>query len=390
MSLLAIVAVLSFASAALPAMLFLRNLALYRQPESPPRRLMPEPISVLIPARDEEASIEACARSVLANRAVDFELLIFDDHSTDRTSEIARRLQAEDDRVRLLEAPELPAGWSGKQRACQILADHAEHDWLLFLDADVRLSQNALEMALGQMRNAGVDLLSGFPRQVTITRLERWLIPLMYFVLLGFLPIGRMRASRHPAYAAGCGQFFLARRAAYETSGGHAAIRSSLHDGIQLPAAFRRSGFSTDICDITELASCRMYRSSSEVFWGLSKNATEGLARPVLIVPATLFLFCGQAIPIPLAIVAGLMRDVPAFILASGAIFFSYFPRLLAAKRFKQSLSGALAHPLAIVLFLGIQWFALLRRQVGRPATWKGRDYFPASERVQVHISRVS
>jgi len=85
-----------------------------------------------------------------------------------------------------------------------------------------------------------------------------------------------MRRSQHPAYAAGCGQLFLARRSAYEAVGGHAVIRASLHDGITLPRAFRAAGFWTDLCDMTEIATCRMYRSAGEVWRGLAKNATEG------------------------------------------------------------------------------------------------------------------
>ena len=96
-----------------------------------------------------------------------------------------------------------------------------------------------------------------------------------------------MRRSRHPAYGAGCGQLFLARREAYETAGGHAAIRATLHDGVKLPRAFRAAGLRTDLFDATDVASCRMYRNAGEVWRGLAKNATEGLAAPGKIVPAT-------------------------------------------------------------------------------------------------------
>ncbi len=115
--------------------------------------------------------------------------------------------------------------------------------------------------------------------------LERLVIPLIHFVLLGFLPLARMRASRSPAYAAGCGQLFLARREAYEKMGGHAVIRTSLHDGLTLPAAFRRAGLATDLFDATDVASCRMYHGAGELWRGLAKNATEGIAHPARIGP---------------------------------------------------------------------------------------------------------
>src|SRR5262249_58521809 len=99
-----------------------------------------------------------------------------------------------------------------------------------------------------------------------------------------------------PALGAGCGCVCVARRAAYEAVGGHAAVRASLHDGITLPRAFRRAGRRTDLCDATDLAVCRMYRSGRELWFGLAKNAREGLAHPRAIVPWTLLLLGGQVL----------------------------------------------------------------------------------------------
>ncbi len=149
-------------------------------------------------------------------------------------------------------------------------------------------------------------LPAAFLCQETGTLVEKLVIPLIHFVLLGFLPLARMRRSRHPAYAAGCGQFFLARRSAYEAAGGHTAIQGSLHDGITLPRAFRAAGFRTDLCDMTEIATCRMYQSARDVWLGLAKNATEGLASPGMIVPATAFLLGGQVLPFALLAAVGL------------------------------------------------------------------------------------
>ena len=115
-----------------------------------------------------------------------------------------------------------------------------------------------------------------------------------------------MRRSRHPAYAAGCGQLFLARRSAYEAAGGHAAIQASLHDGITLPRAFRAAGFRTDLCDLTEIATCRMYQTAGDVWRGLAKNATEGWHRPRMILPATAILLGGQVLPLVLLAAARL------------------------------------------------------------------------------------
>ena len=278
--------------------------------------------------------------------------------------------------MRLEAAPVLPEGWCGKQHACANLATLASNDLLVFMDADVRLAPDALRRMGWFLESSGADLVSGFPLQETGSFSERVVLPLMHFLLLGFLPISRMRKSSAPAFGAGCGQLFMARRDAYDASGGHEAIRESLHDGVTLPRSFRRAGFATDIFDATHLARCRMYRNAGEVWSGLAKNATEGLGAPRTILPASLILLGGQVLPfVLLGIYLGTGAGVAATVTAAAAAGLAWLPRLLAVRRFEQPLNGALMHPLGIIWLLLIQWYAMIRQVAGRPARWKGRDY---------------
>jgi glycosyltransferase involved in cell wall biosynthesis len=197
----------SLCCAAVPAVLFVVNLRRYRAPVGEANGAR---VAVLIPARDEERNIATCVESVLASNGVELEVLVLDDASSDRTAEIVREIAARDARVRLLHAPPLPAGWNGKQHACWILAQESRAPVMLFLDADVRVQPDAMARCEGTRRARALPLLSGFPRQITVGWMERLLLPLIHFVLLGFLPMGQMRKTTDPAYAAGCGQFFLA------------------------------------------------------------------------------------------------------------------------------------------------------------------------------------
>ncbi len=356
--------------ALIPALVFLRNLKLF----APPPSLTPGPrpaISVLIPARNEERSIRETVTAVLRSRWMQLEVVVLDDHSEDRTAEIVLEIARRDPRVRLETAPPLPAGWCGKQHACHALSRLARNPYLVFLDADVRLAPEGLGQSIAFLEESGAGLVSGFPRQETVTFLERLLLPLIHFVLLGFLPMKRMRGSLHPSYGAGCGQLFATRRDDYEQAGGHAAIRSSLHDGISLPRAFRRAGIATDLFDATEVAVCRMYRDAGEVWQGLAKNATEGVASPGKILPVTALLLAGQVLPYLLLIPFG-WAALPAVLAA-------WLPRLIAVRRFGQPLDGALLHPLGILVFLAVQWYALGRHLLGHPAGWKGRVYSPST-----------
>jgi Glycosyl transferase family 2 len=351
------------------------------------RRLPPAPwpgsprtaISILIPARDEERVIRASVAAALASRGVQLEVLVLDDRSEDATAEIVQAMARLDDRVRLIRGPELPPGWCGKQHACWVLAGEARHPLLVFLDADVKLEPEGLARMATFLEDSGADLASGFPRQETVGLLEQLVIPLMHFILLGFLPIERMRQSLDPAFAAGCGQLFITRRAAYDLSGGHSSIRGTLHDGLKLPRAYRLAGLRTDIFDANDLAACRMYHTPAAVWNGLARNAVEALASPRLIVPMSAILLLGQVAPACI-VAAGLTRFPrpwdPALVWwAFAALVASYSSRWALAIRFRQSRLGALLHPLGILVLVAIQWYALARNLAGRPSAWKGRLY---------------
>ena len=353
--------------ALVPAIVFATNLGLYaRLPNAESERAQ---CSVLIPARDEEANISAALHSVLQSTEVDFEVVVLDDDSSDRTAEIVREFAAADTRVRLETASALPTGWCGKNFACHQLAALARHPFLIFMDADVRMSRaDSLARLAEFVERSGAALVSGVPREETRSLLEKLIIPLIHFVLLGFLPMRRMRSGTDPRFAAACGQILAVRRDAYVSAGGHAAIRDRLHDALALTRNFRAHGFRTDLFDGTDTFRCRMYSTASEVWNGFAKNAHEGLGSAKLIIPATLILFGGQILPF-------LLLAIAPSSLALVAALVSLLPRIIAAVRFRQSFFGALLHPLGIAFLLSIQWSACLGRLRFRPAVWRGRTY---------------
>ena len=375
-----ILAVAGLALAALPAVLTLANLRVFAPPPAALAGTQPQ-VSVLVPARNEAAAVGRLCRDVLASTGVDLELVILDDSSTDGTAEIVRQIAAADPRVRLVSGGPLPAGWCGKQHACWQLSQAARHDTWVFLDVDVSPAPDAVARAVAFLDASGAALGSGFPRQATACLLDWLLLPLIHFILLGFLPLARSRRDGAPGLAAGCGQFFVTRRADYDRAGGHAAIRASLHDGVKLPRAYRRAGLKTDIFDASGIASCRMYERNGDVWRGLSKNATEGIGAPATIVPFTLLLGGGQILPVALmatGLAAGFSGwpwwAVPVGVLA---VVLAWLPRFPEAVRFRQSLTSAVLHPLGVAVFLAIQWVALARKLLGLRTTWRGRSLVP-------------
>jgi len=346
----------------LPLLLCLTNLrVLARAPAATIKSQ--DGVSVLIPARNEATQIIPALESVLANGTLVKEILVLDDNSDDDTAD--RALSLGDDRIRILRGTQLLEGWCGKNHACAQLARAATQPWLLFIDADVRLTTDAVNrlVALGDSPNAPA-LLSGVPRQITATWLEWLLLPLINVLLFGYLPLA-LDNGRSAGLAAACGQLVMVRAQAYRESGGHGAIRGRLHDGLALARHLRRHGYRTRLIDATDLAQCRMYRSGSEVYAGLMKNAVEGMAGPVALPIWTVLLAGAHILPF-------LCRGTALVWMARMA---SLAFRLIVALRCHQGLRTALLSPIGVFLLLWIQFHARLRHLLGRPVSWKGRIY---------------
>lgn len=344
-------------------------------------------VAVCIPARNERENIEACVRSVLASREVDVRAYVYDDESTDGTGEILARLAAEDTRVVVVPRRALPTGWNGKQHACFRMAEHGlaydpALEWFLFTDADVRFEPDAVARALGFAQRANAALVSTVPREVTGSVGEMLLIPLIHFVLMGYLPFGRMRATLDPAASAACGQFILVSRTAYRASGGHEGFRDSMHDGVKFPRAVRRAGLRTDLYDGTESVSCHMYRGFSQTWRGFAKNAFEGLGSLGLLIFITVWHVLGHLLPwVVIAAAATQMltqsdasreRPQTALVLAVLAVVCALLYRVLLAARFRQSWLNVPLHPISIAMLTAVQWWSLWLDRTGRRG-WKGR-----------------
>lgn len=328
-------------------------------------------VSVLLPARDEEANIVGAIEQALTSREVDIEVIVLDDHSTDRTAEMVSEIAARDSRVHLFESAPLEKGWSGKVFACHQLSKHASHPWLLFVDCDVRFKPDAVRALVDEARAAPAKpgLVSGLPQELTGSWLEHLLIPMIHFIILAMLPIPAMRRSTSKSLTASVGQIILTRKEDYEEVGGHAAIKSTFHDGMRLAEKFREAGIATDLADLTHLATCRMYHNARETWNGLLKNAHEGMGAPKSIVPVTSILLLGQVLPWALLPFA----SGDALICLVTAAGYGPLIRAISAIRFKQSWIGVFLHPVGIVVLLAIQWIGLFRHLTGKRTEWKGR-----------------
>ena len=329
-------------------------------------------ISVLIPARDEECSIARCLEAVLASTGVVLEVVVLDDGSSDATAEIARTFADRDRRVRVLTGGAVPAGWLGKPYACAQLAEAATAPVLAFVDADVVVEPDALVRTVALMDEAGLDLVSPYPRQIAVTRGERLVQPLLQWSWLTFLPLRLAETLRTPSLVAANGQLLVCRRPAYDAAAGHAAVRGDVIEDVALARAFKAAGHRATVADGTDLATCRMYDGWTELRDGYSKSLWA-IARTTAGATATSAVLLWLYVLPPAAAVwrvaTGRRGARTALLGYAGGVA----GRVLAARRTGGRVADAAAHPLSIATFVWLQWRSRVLHRRGT-LTWKGRQ----------------
>ena len=317
----------------------------------------PEPVSVLVPARDEAASIVECLVSLRSERVA--EIVVLDDQSRDATAELARSVG--DPRVRVITGSAPPAGWLGKPHACRTLALAARSPLLVFLDADVRVEPGAIGAAAAML--AEFDLVSPQPRQLAQTPVERLVQPLLHWSIRTFLPVRIAERSSRPSLAAANGQFLAVRREAYVRSGGH--VPDAVLDDIALARRVRAVGGRTTVVDGSRLARCRMYAGWPALRDGHSKSLWSAFGSEA-----------GSAAVLALLALAYLLP--PAAALRGSRVGLVGYAAAVAGRAISAGASGervwpdAVAHPVSIALIGGltVRSHRLHRRGT---LTWRGR-----------------
>jgi chlorobactene glucosyltransferase len=339
-------------------------------------------VSVIIPARNEARNIERCARSVLATTYPNVEVIVVDDHSTDDTGAIARRIATSDERLRVIAAPDLPVGWFGKQWACASGARGARGSLLCFTDADTTHAPDLLARAVNGVRARDADLLTVAGAQEMRGFWERIVQPQL-FALLSFRYGGTEHVSRtrRPADAIANGQFILVRRSTYDGMDGHERVRDLVAEDLAMAQEWVRAGKRLVLLTGVDQLSTRMYAGYRELVAGWGKNVYAGgrhaalggrLGRALypLILPA--FPLFSLAPPIVLlscaiGLLSGGWLVWSATVFGASAVFWGLLYAWL-----QQPVWYALLYPLGSTVLLIIAAGAVVR---GRRVEWKAREY---------------
>ena len=321
-------------------------------------------ISLLIPARNEEAAIGRLLSDIHKLHYPDFEAIVCDDHSSDNTEEILNWFAGEDDRVHWFLGEKLPEDWLGKNFACHQLAQKASGECLIFLDADVELSSDSITKAVSYFQEKKLSLLSVFPQQRMGTFAEQLTVPVMNWILQSLLPMILVQKTKSPSISAANGQFMMFDAENYRANLWHSQVRNQNVEDIRLARIIKAKGLKMAVLLGNHDIYCRMYRRFDEAVLGFSRNMHEyfGGKRAVMI-GFWLIVFSG-----PLVVLAILGWE---FLCVFAALVIAN--RLFVAIASRQNIfASVLLHPLQMISFTAIVFYNIFRR-MKKETTWKGR-----------------
>ncbi|MCL5985980.1 MAG: glycosyltransferase [Actinobacteria bacterium] len=335
-------------------------------------------VSVLVPARNEERNIARCINSLIAQDYGNFEIIVLNDNSTDRTEEILSELAKTDSRIRILKGRPLPHGWVGKNFACHQLYKAAKGEYLFYADADTWHHKSSLSNSIAAVLESKSDLITLLPTEIVESISERMIVPFMNFAVMCFFPLKKIYGSKNPLFSFSVGQYMLFRRSAYDAIGGHAAIPGEIVEDIVMGKRIKRFGFRQLLLDGKGMVYCRMYQSLKEVWRGFSKSlfaAFKFKLPPLIFVIVTVdALFFAPFFFLTYMLIKGNFMSLNLFLLIAQVLLI-FTIKALMSYRFNYSYLDVFMHPISIFHINMIAIYSIFLHVKGIGVVWKDRRY---------------
>ncbi|TCD04642.1 glycosyltransferase family 2 protein [Pedobacter frigidisoli] len=321
-------------------------------------------VSILIPARDEAENILHLLESIKDQDYTNYEVIVLDDDSSDNTFDLVNSFCQRNDKFKIFKGKQLPAGWLGKNYACQQLSELASGKYFLFVDADESIKRGLINSLINRMEIGSLALISIFTNQIMETLGERLTVPLMHFILLNLLPLRLVKLSKNPAFAAASGQCMFFKANNYIDNQWHEKVKEQVVEDVEIMKLVKQEKFNAEALLANGLIYCRMYKNLGESLNGFGKNLLAGFGNNILILLFyQLLVIIGPAVLILNFNVSLLVLPITLIVLSR--IMISYLSG-------QNVLVNLILHPFQMLFFLIIS-FISIKKHLFKTSTWKGR-----------------
>lgn len=320
-----------------------------------------ETIAVVVPMRNEAENIEGVV-ATLSAQAGPFHFYLLDDNSEDLTFDLLHRFTAGDSRFTVIKGAALADGWIGKTWALQQLYEASNEEILVSIDADVRLTNDAINKSVTLLRSTQLDFLSPYPRQIALTFGERLIQPLLQWSWLTTVPLRFAEGSGQKSMAVANGQFFVVRRSALDSIGGYQSVKHAVIDDVFLARELISTGASGTVVNGSDIAETRMYASWSEIKAGYGKSLSKAFGSPAGAIFVSAFLIATSIAPL----ILGLLGNPYGWVSFAAIVG----TRVLSAAKSRGNLLDSVLHPISIAALIYLIVYSYLVRGT---VTWKGR-----------------
>lgn len=320
-------------------------------------------VSVIVPLRNEAENVSGLVQSLLSQKSLkSVEFIFLDDNSEDETLELLRLAVSGNTNMQIIKGLPLPSGWIGKSWALHQLLTASKGEIIVSIDADVRITPDAISRSITLMKSSALDFLSPYPRQIAKTLGERLIQPLLQWSWMTTLILAIAERASFSSMAVANGQFFIVRKDALVLAGGYESVKAAVLDDVFLARELVRSGAHGVVINGADIAQCRMYTSWSEIKAGFGKSLHYAFGSSFGSLCAILFIFLTGIAPLVFAL-TGSVWGWLAFVLIAGT-------RILNAIRSRSRIIDSLFHPISSTLLIYLIIYSYLMRG---EISWKGR-----------------
>jgi len=356
------------------------NLYVIRKKKYPPLKSYPF-ISVLVPARNEEFNIRNLLVSLLEQDYPNYEVIVLNDSSEDRTGAIISEMKTKYPQLISLSGRPLEPGWTGKCFACKQLFDASKGEYIIFTDADTIHKNDSIRSSAAIAHNTNAGMLTLFPEMTMKTFAEKLMMPMLFFTIMLLLPMYFIDKTGYVKFSIGIGPFMMFRRSAYEAIGTHEAVKSALVEDIWLGRKIKEHELKLVAADGINILSVRMYGSAKDIWNGFSKNIFAGMNYSTFSLFAVIMMYLLLFFVPFLLFAYRLSLEFASgniLILTGLQVFILYFIRFLLSARFRLGILSSFLHPIGALSVPVIAFNSWIWIKFRSGAKWKGRVYKPS------------